>query len=79
MPQYTEAKKNNNRKWDANNLDRISVALPKGYKARLQDLATNHGQSVNGFLKTLIDEAMERDAAGGGSGFSAPVDDRTLM
>ena len=55
--------------------DRINLTLPKGYKARLQELAAHHGQSVNGYLKTLIDEAMEKDAAGGGSGFFAPVDD----
>ena len=30
---YTEARKNGNRKWDAANLDRLSLALPKGKKA----------------------------------------------
>ena len=29
---YTDAKRDGNRKWDAANLDRISIALPKGQK-----------------------------------------------
>lgn len=62
-------------KYIKENYDRINLTLPGGYKARLQGLAASHGQSVNGYLKKLIDEAMEKGAAGGGSGFSAPVDD----
>ena len=29
---YTEARKEGNRKWDTANLDRVSVAMPKGKK-----------------------------------------------
>lgn len=64
MRKYTEAKKDGNRRWDAANLDRISIALPKGRKAELQAAAERHKQSVNGFINSLIDEALERERAG---------------
>lgn len=64
MRKYTDAKKEGNRKWDAANLDRISVALPKGRKAELQAIAERHGQSVNGFINSLIDEVLEQERAG---------------
>ena len=71
MRKYTDAKKEGNRKWDAANLDRISVALPKGRKAELQAVAERHGQSVNGFINGLIDKALEEEGIGApGFGFS---------
>ena len=45
--------------------DRINLTVPKGRKAELQTVAERHGQSVNGFLNSLIDEALERERAGG--------------
>lgn len=45
--------------------DRINLTVPKGRKAELQAIAERHGQSVNGFINSLIDEALERDRAGG--------------
>lgn len=62
MRTYTEAKKEGNRKWDAANLDRISVAIPKGRKAELQVMAKRLELSVNGLINKLIDEALEREA-----------------
>lgn len=64
MPQsrkYTEAKKAGNRRWDAANLDRISVAMPKGKKEIIKTHAEARGESVNGFINRAIDEALERD------------------
>ena len=58
---YTEARKNGNRKWDAANLDRLSLALPKGKKAEIQAHAQAHGESVNAFISRAIRETMERD------------------
>ena len=58
---YTEARKNGNRKWDAANLDRLSLALPKGKKAEIQAHARAHGESVNAFISRAITETMERD------------------
>ena len=61
MAKYTEKKKESNRKWDADNLDRISVALPKGRKEQLQLLAKKNGMSVNGYINSLIDIALEQN------------------
>jgi len=44
--------------------DRINLTVPKGRKAELQAVAERHGQSVNGFINNLIDEALEREGAG---------------
>lgn len=55
--------------WAAKAYDRINLTVPKGRKAELQAVAERHGQSVNGFINSLIDEAMERERAGG-----VPVD-----
>ena len=62
MPQkYTEARKAGNRKWDADHLDRISVAMPKGKKAEIKAHAESQGESVNAFVNRAIDEAVKRD------------------
>ena len=58
---YTEARKEGNRRWDAANLDRISVALPKGQKDVVKAHAQGRGESVNGFITRAILETMERD------------------
>ena len=39
--------------------DRINLTVPKGRKAELQAVAEQHGQSVNGFINSLIDKALE--------------------
>ena len=62
---YTEARKAGNRKWDAANLDRLSIALPKGHKETVQAHAAARGESVNGFIGRAIGETMERDSGGG--------------
>lgn len=61
MTKYTEARKNGNRKWDAANLDRISLALPKGSKDIIKAHAETMGESVNGFISRAINETIERD------------------
>lgn len=51
MPQkYTQARRDGNRKWDAANLDRISIAAPKGTRDALKRAADAAGQSVNQFI-----------------------------
>ncbi len=47
--------------WDAKNLERVSVALPKGKKELIRKHAERQGESVNGFINRAIDEAIERD------------------
>ena len=66
-----------NNRYNEKAYDRINIAVPKGRKADLQAVAANHGQSVNGFINSLIDDALggkQSEGAGGGFGFSAPVD-----
>ena len=64
---YTEARKEGNRKWDAANLDRISIAVPKGKKDVIKAHAETQGESVNGFINRAIEETMERDNAAPGA------------
>ena len=49
------------KKWDSENLERISVAMPKGKKAIIKDHAAAAGETINGFINRAIDEAIERD------------------
>ena len=69
---YTEAQKQSARKWDAANLDRISIAVPKGQKDVIKSHAEAHSESVNGFINRAIEETMERDKAAPGAS-KAPV------
>ena len=59
---YTEAKRDGNRKWDAANLDRISLALPKGQKDVIKAHAESMGESVNGFIARPIENQMKQDS-----------------
>ena len=58
---YTDAKRDGNRKWDAANLDRISIALPKGQKDIIKAHAESMGESVNGFISRAIENQIEQD------------------
>ena len=60
---YTEAQKKSAKKWDAVNLDRLSIALPKGSRDTIKAHAAVHGESVNSFIGRAISETMERDGA----------------
>ena len=64
---YTEARKTGNRKWDAANLDRLSIAVPKGHKDIIKAHSEANGESVNGFINRAISEAIERDNASSGA------------
>lgn len=61
MASYSEARKNANKNWDSKNLDRISIALPKGSKEALKDHAESNGESINAFIKRAIMEVTEMD------------------
>ncbi len=60
---YTEARKEGNRKWDAANLDRLSIALPKGSRETIKAHAVGQGESTNAFIKRAIDCQIERDTS----------------
>ena len=63
---YTEARKEGNKRWDAANLDRLSIALPKGRKAEIKAHleARGEGESMNAFISRAIDTQMEIDKKG---------------
>lgn len=58
---YTEARKEGNRKWDAANLDRISIAMPKGKKDDIKAAAEAAGESMNQYIIAAVDQRIERD------------------
>ena len=61
MAKNSEARIKANNKYNDKTYDRINIAVPKGNKARLQEIANRYGLSVNGYLNRLIDEAMVRE------------------
>ena len=62
MAKYTEARKEGNKRWDAKNLDRISVAMPKGRKEEIKKYAERNGESVNAFINRAIMEVTETES-----------------
>lgn len=75
MRKYTDAKKEGNRKWDAANLDRISIAIPKGQKELIKKAAEQSNESVNKFIARLIDTELERLGLGFGNNGRSDDDD----
>ncbi len=69
---YTEARKAGNRKWDAANLDRISVAAPKGTKERWKAAAVALDKSLNQLIVEAVDHQISQDRDKGPS--EAPQD-----
>lgn len=61
---YTESRKENNKKWDAANLDRISIAAPKGAKDRWKAVAASLDKSLNQFIVDAVNEKASQKAAG---------------
>lgn len=55
----SEAKKRANRKWNEENYDRIQIVVKKGRKAEIQEAAKTKGMSVNGWINSLIDTAID--------------------
>ena len=58
---YSEAQKKSARKWDAANLDRISVAAPKGTKERWKSAAIAHDKSLNQLIVEAVDHQISHD------------------
>ena len=57
MP-YSDAQKRATAKYNAKAYDRIEVKVAKGKKAEIKAYAVSKGESVNGFINRVIDEAM---------------------
>ena len=58
---YSEAQKKSARKWDAANLDRISIAAPKGAKERWKSAAMAHDKSLNQLIVEAVDHQISQD------------------
>ena len=58
---YDERQKQWAAAWDAEHLDRISVALPKGYKEEIRRVADAAGESVNLFIRRAIESRMRKE------------------
>ncbi len=55
---YTEAQKRSAKKWDSANLDRISIAIPKGHKEVIKAAAAAAGESMNQYIITAVNERI---------------------
>lgn len=62
MP-LSEKKKASNARWDAENLKRMSLAVPCTLYDRMLAHTQNTGETMNGFIKRAIDEALKREEA----------------
>lgn len=60
---YSDAMLRAIKKYEAEKVDRITFRVPKGKKERIQQFATERGESVNAFINRAVDETMERDKA----------------
>lgn len=58
---YNEARKRANQKWDAEHMERVSVAIETGEKERIKAAAAAAGESVNAYIKGAISQRMERE------------------
>ena len=58
---YTQAQNKATQKYIKANYDEIKIRLPKGKKEIIKNYAIKNNESVNSFIKRIIDEAMERD------------------
>ena len=59
----TKAKQRAVNKYMKSNYDVYQIRMPKGQKEIIKAHAEKQGESVNGFIKRAIDEAIERDNA----------------
>lgn len=58
---YTDAQKKSAKKWDTANLDRVSIAMPKGKKSDIKEAAVAVGESMNQYIINAIDQRMKRE------------------
>lgn len=61
MTKYTEAQKRANLNYAKNHLKRVPLDIQKEKYEEIKAFALSHGETVNGFIKRAIDEAIERD------------------
>lgn len=59
----TKAQQKAVHKYVKSNYDRLELTVPKGRKEEIKAFAAAHGETVNGFINRLINEAMGTDEA----------------
>lgn len=59
---YTEAQKRSAEKYLHEKVEDIRIRVPKGKKEKIRSYAEEHGESMNGFIVRVIDEAMESES-----------------
>lgn len=57
----SEAKKRANKKWESNNCKQIRLVIPNEQAERLEQFCKEKNLTKNGFIRTAIDEKMERE------------------
>lgn len=69
----SEAQKKSAQKWDAANLDRVSIAMPKGMKDTLKAAAGIAGESMNQYIIGAVEQRINgpHEAAGAPQGVGA--------
>lgn len=66
-------------KYKKSNYDRIELVVPKGNKDAIRSIAEAHGQSINAYISTAIEEKMKRDAGGSQEATEAPPDGTLVL
>ena len=56
----SDAQKRATAKFELKNYDKILLRLEKGEKNKIKEYASEHGESVNGFIRRAIEEAMKK-------------------
>lgn len=51
------------KRYNDNHYDRIEVKVPKGMKATILEHAARKGETMNGYVKRAIEEAISRENA----------------
>lgn len=61
MAKYSEAQKKAVAKYNAKSYDEIKIRVSKGKKTLMQDVAAQHGQSLNGYIKNAVETKIKAD------------------
>ena len=59
---YTDAQAKAAKKYLSESVEDIRFRVPKGQKAIIKAAADRAGESVNGYIKTAVEQRMEREA-----------------
>lgn len=75
----SEAQKKSAQKWDAANLDRVSIAMPKGKKDEVKAAAVAVGESMNQYIISAIDQRMGKASPEAGTNAAKVGDIKTAQ